>query len=454
MNSRAIQIELTKDFKQSVSETQYFKLVAGRPPEVATKLNMYASKHVSVRQVIPCSELSEDDVRNLALRLRPYVDGRMKESFPEDDGRQVHLNPWLSHAGWSRARRNALCAETMKLWAHHIPDKGALQGVTLPELPSPEEFDKVSEEFLQYNRSVTCVSGHSVVDFDERTASEDYDYDWPRWPRKAHFIGNSHGPYPFWQFGGKTPRNGAESWIVNMSFATPGLYTDVGALEVWHSTPLMRTKIYHGACRWDFLGYKALKTRPCAALQINTFSPSGKFYLYTVDDNDPLKRADNTFCCESSFGLNRGITLGTINRRFTDYLKYIGNYTFAGDFYRGPAKRFVATLSAGPNNDPWLPLNVWYETTMDGRPLRFGEVGRSLYTTMDGYLHDSDLPLIYEEFDPTYFDNPESMKFDDAVLDLPQACRTRLFSCLPKRENRHTGAALNHSNFSASIPPH
>lgn len=71
---------------------------------------------------------------------------------------------------------------------------------------------------------------------------------------------------------------------------------------------------------------------------------------------------------------------------------------------------------------------------MEGRPVRFGEYGQDL--VLDGYLHDLDLPLMYEEMDPSSFTDPDMQNFPDYIFDVPKICKTNSHACNPGRFNR------------------
>jgi len=269
---------------------------------------------------------------------------------------------------------------------------------------------------------------------DQSTSQDPYDYDWPHWPSKTHFRAKGHGPYPFWQFGfAFTPDN----WTLNESFDTPFLYRPGTDVEVWHNTLKKATKFYHSSCQWKWLGFSELGTHPCAALMLNGFGPEGKWYLFTADPQ--TMASDDTFCCDSTWQQNNGNNLGTINRKFVDEMIFLDEADYQGDYYEGRSKRYVMSMSAPtvpPETvaQPQLAINVFYETDMKGRPLRFGEWGQN--QTVFEYLHDSDFPLIYEEFDPESFADTTTHKFSDSVFTVPSVCTTDPHGCHPGRFNR------------------
>lgn len=160
---------------------------------------------------------------------------------------------------------------------------------------------------------------------------------------------------------------------------------------------------------------------------------TGFWYLYTV--NETTKQADGEFCCEGNTADTR-LRLGTINRKFMDNMKYIGESDFHGDYYEGRSKRYVLAMhwtQFEVRDSPALPINVWYETDLEGRPLRFGELGQA--NEVDGYLHDYDYPLIYEEFDPASYDDVP----DKDDFNIPQMCLTTENTCHLARKNRQNG---------------
>merc|ERR1712007_245844 len=50
------------------------------------------------------------------------------------------------------------------------------------------------------------------------------------------------------------------------------------------------------------------------------------------------------------------------------------------------------TVTCPECGEPSLPVNVFYETDLQDRPVRFGEYGQTLL--VDGYLHDMDLKCV------------------------------------------------------------
>merc|ERR1712063_189826 len=119
---------------------------------------------------------------------------------------------------------------------------------------------------------------------------------------------------------------------------------------------------------------------------------------------------------------------------------YVGEADYIGDYYRGRSKRYIMAMNFTHQgcpecgDEPTLPINVFYETDMEGRPLRFGEWGR--YNTLELPLQDEDLPLIYEEMDPESFADKSMQKFPDSVFDVPSVCVTEAHGCHPGRANR------------------
>merc|ERR1712137_616586 len=116
-----------------------------------------------------------------------------------------------------------------------------------------------------------------------------------------------------------------------------------------------------------------------------------------------------------------------------------GDVDFHGHFYDGVAKRYVMAMANPPSpesgDEPKLPLQIWYETDMEGKPLRFAEIGRDLRFLSDNGLQSSDFPLLYEEFDPTSF---SSDPFPEDKFDIPEVCKNPdLPGCKPGPQNRH-----------------
>jgi len=290
-----------------------------------------------------------------------------------------------------------------------------------------------------YNRSLSCVAGHTVrvTELEQSTDEDPYAYDWPRWPSMMHFQAKGHGPYPFWQFG-ELPKYITDGWNLNLSFNSPFLYAPGNQMEVWHNTQKKATKFYHSRCEWEWLGFSENAGKPCAALMLNVFGPNGKWYLYTADSE--TMTSDEEFCCESTWNNENGMNLGTVNRKFVDEMIFMGVDDFQGDYYKGLSKQYVLAIKRNYSHcpecsdEPELSINVFYETDMEGRPLRFGEWGQSL--PLNGYLHDTDFPLMYEEFDPESFTDRTMQNFSDSVFNIPSVCFTDLHGCHPGRTNR------------------
>jgi len=187
---------------------------------------------------------------------------------------------------------------------------------------------------------------------------------------------------------------------------------------------------------------------------LSNFSSTGQWFVYTADPNTTA--TDGEFCCESTWNNLNGLNLGTINRKFMDDLIYIGEANFSGDYYTGISKRYIMSMDMTNlkcpecGDEPTLPINVFYETDLEGRPLRFGEWGQEL--VLDGYLHDTDLPLMYEEMDPSSWDDPDMQNFSNDVFDVPLVCSTDHHSCNPGRINREVSDSVNFgSNQSKSL---
>jgi len=423
----------------------YRRLTGSTHSEIAAKINKYVASHSSVSNVIPCSNLDAASVVALASKLKPYIDESLASAFPEDDGRQVYLN--LDKVDekqiGSSAYRNALCAEVVKLWAHHVskasketPQLPVFQYV-IPSLPVlAPEFNRtsVSEELYHANKSITCIAGHSAAEIDgSDTNVTNATLDWPNWPSTFHWKGTGFGPYPFWQFG-FSDAGLVDGWVVNESFAD-GVY-DGADLEVWHSTRLQATKFYHALCRWEWLGFKKLGHQPCVAYQLNTYGLNGMWYLATADAK--TRAPDDKFCCNATCTGPPTLGLGTINRKFVENMKFFGEQDYNGRYFSGRSKLYILSMIYGNNTlcpecqfAPALPIDVWYETTLDGRPLRFGELGQDI--KVDGYLRDTDLPLIYEEMDITTLD---SDPIDESVFKIPITCFTNGHTCSPGRDTR------------------
>lgn len=189
------------------------------------------------------------------------------------------------------------------------------------------------------------------------------------------------------------------------------MYATGGDIEVWHN-----------------IKHPELGQSPCVAIHTGIFQssthptePAGKWYLFEANAPSTGSR----FCCETSFAIPfPHQALGTLNRKFVDDMKYVGNVSFHGNYYDGIAKQYVLAMEAPSNPpeldvEPRLPIEVWYETDLEDRPLRFAEIGSDRRYLEDKNLLSSDLPLIYEEMDPTSF---SSEPISDDVFQLPEEC--------------------------------
>lgn len=417
------------DLKRIARTSRYQALTGRSQAEIATKFNLYASEHASVSSVVPCSDLTSSEIASLAHKLKPLTDDEIKLSLPETDGRQVYADPVVASFFDSPGLHDLQCVETMKLWAHHIPKSvknDPSTSVVLPTVPHIDEIQLIAG-LLHDNRTLSCVAGHTVVNLENEEGDEQSlgELDWPHWPAHFHFRGLGMGPYPFWQFGPKY-ENPTANYPINQTLTD--LYGGNNDLEVWHDTSKRATKFYHGACMWSYVGHEELGKTPCMALQFGIFHSknftnehAGKWFLFTA--NSSTRSSNGQFCCDATFNHKpTGEALGTINRKFVDNMKYVGEKDFHGNYYDGVAKQYVMAMddAASFENEPKLPLVVWYETDMQGKPLRFAEIGSASTFVEDLKLMTSDYPYIYEELDPSSFDTEV---FSDAVFHIPDVCK-------------------------------
>jgi hypothetical protein len=414
-----------KDLRQRMGTSRYRSLTGRSQVDVATKFNLYAAGHASVSRVVPCSDLTSSEVASLAQKLKLLTDDKVSLLFPEADGRQLYVDPAVASFFDTPALHDLQCTETMKLWAHHIPDsvkEATHASFVLPTVPiiNATELIKENEHF---NRTVSCVAGHTVVATELTDQEEDADVtDWPRWPREFHYRAKAYGPYPFWLFGpGPNPNH---TWA--MAQTNEEMYAG-SDIEVWISTSRRATKFYHANCVWHNLRYDNLGQAPCVVMHTGIFEnythpsePAGSWFIYEA--NAPTTRS--RFCCkftQTATLVNQN--LGTLNRRFVDNMKYVGNVSYHGRHYDGIAKQYVLAMEGpvyGPQyeSEPKLPLTVWYETDLDDRPLRFAEIGSGSTFPEDLNLVSRDYPLIWEEFDHSSFDS----ELSDDLFQPPEEC--------------------------------
>lgn len=421
------------ELKQRVSASRYRSLTGRSQADIAAKFNSYAAGHASVSQLISCSDLTSSEVASLAQKLKLLIDDKIRVSLPEVDGRQLHIDPEIASLFDTPALRDLQCVETMKLWAHHIPvsvKDDPSTSVILPTVPSIN-VEQLVKENEHLNKTVSCVAGHTVVDSDLNFDLVDIKPEevgktfWPHWPRNFHFRATGYGPYPFWTFGPHYGDIDPEATSVNMTVAE--LYGG-SDMEMWHSTSKRATKFYHSSCRWENVWQAQLGTTPCIAIQLGIYGtelhptePHGHFYLFQADASN--RSSNGHFCCDATFTQLSGQSLGTINHNFMDNMKYVGNADFHGHYHDGVSKQYVMAMEEpkfeAAEGDPILPLEVWYETDLEGKPLRFAEIGSDQRQLQDNILLYTDLPLIYEEFDPTSFSYEENSEDE---FKLPEEC--------------------------------
>eukprot|EP00812_Abedinium_dasypus_P000503 NODE_1059_length_1255_cov_239.700000.p1 GENE.NODE_1059_length_1255_cov_239.700000~~NODE_1059_length_1255_cov_239.700000.p1 ORF type:complete len:375 (-),score=107.62 NODE_1059_length_1255_cov_239.700000:113-1237(-) len=219
--------------------------------------------------------------------------------------------------------------------------------------------------------------------------------------------------FPFWHFGAPKSGIGRNAMMLNVSVATPYLYNPGNNLEVWYDMETKITKFYHARCDLILADIPGHGHDPCVHLMTGDLT-SGKWWIYSVDTT--TKKSDGKFCCDDTFGSEA--PLGALNPQFMDDMWYYGVVDFTGDFYTGRAHRYQSKVLEPPSPE----LDVWYETDLQGRPLRFGEVGSSdaehAPYKEGGYLTSENLPLLYTDYD--------SWEYGEAVADLetdvPEAC--------------------------------
>lgn len=385
----------------------YGRLTGLTHSEVAAKINKHMSSHPSVSNVVPCSDLDVTGVALLASKFHALIDQSLSSSFAEDDGRQIYLNPTKNHDrdGFEPSSyRDALCAETVKMWSHHIRSSLKVSGMdfTLPSLPDINN-SALQRDGLLEGKTLSCAAGHTSTFYTEEDLGreESNGTDFPYWPRNTHFTGKGFGPYPFWEFG---PHGVTDAWTLNISYFNSGYYGGTD-LEVWQSTKLRANKFFHGKCYWELIFYRDLGTQSCAALHTEN-----RWVVYTVDPQ--TKESDGKFCCDMQVG-TKSPTLQSLNRKFVDNMKYYGEVDFHGHYYEGRAKQYIMSLY-----EAVLPLNVFYETTLDGIPLRIGEVDPNYID--DGILSEGEPPFVFEEMDPNSVLRSEP--FPDSTFDVPEVC--------------------------------
>lgn len=415
---------------------RYLKLTSSSHFDIVAKLNDYAAAHPSVDSVVPCSNLNAGGVSLLASELKPQIDISFTISLPRDDGRQIHMTPWGIGAELdNQAHRDALCAETMKLWAHHVrKELLPAASVVLPSLPAYNHAwlglgsRGVETDMGIFNKSLSYIAGHTLKNFLIESMQKDPQalmqkepptFDWPRWPSITHFRSQGHGSGSFLQFGNP------HAPFRNLSLRASDLSKLGDGVEVWHNTFLGKTKLLYSSCQLGQFGFPQFGTSSCAVLLLGS---NGTTYVHTTDTH--TKALDEQFCCKSTSPFEDLLILGLRDHNFMDKMIYAGEFDFHGNYHDGHSKRYIAAVNWRTCSKCGAePKNVFYETSLDGKPLRLGEFGQNF--VLDGRVQEIDLPVVYEEFDPKSFEESSVQSFPDAFFDLPKVCETTLHDCRP-----------------------
>ena len=330
-----------------------------------------------------------------------YADGRKRR--PSQRSRRPS-----SDAAF-RAKRDAMCAEMLMLWAHHLTEEARAELRHVVRLPTLPVFNETLAESLDpetaaaYRRGFTCQTGHGIAE----ASADGSDHVLPHWPAEVHYTGVGHGAYPFW-----VGAEGAEG---------------EAAVEVWYSERLAAELFSHEACYLGQIDSTFTSPVPCAHLMTGTVHPHGP-PPPADDDSEPTAGAsppakakaylyskDLQFCCKSSGSPE---DLSAPKSDFMDKMTLDPNRTdVTTEFYDGPAKFFTMKLDKGE-----LVGDFWYVTTPDGHPIQQGEGGTGPGQKVG---HGN---LVWHDYNLTDWAPPEE-PFDPSIFQVPVVCEKTQRHC-------------------------
>eukprot|EP00811_Abedinium_folium_P036196 NODE_8928_length_1459_cov_4.497748.p1 GENE.NODE_8928_length_1459_cov_4.497748~~NODE_8928_length_1459_cov_4.497748.p1 ORF type:complete len:248 (+),score=58.27 NODE_8928_length_1459_cov_4.497748:694-1437(+) len=125
-----------------------------------------------------------------------------------------------------------------------------------------------------------------------------------------------------------------------------------------------------------------------------------------------------------------------MNSKFIDELAYTEEADFVGDYHTGRTKRYQRGAVSGAT------LWIWYDTDLNGVPLRFAEVDStinklSLFEPPYGYLTGTNFPFLWSDYDP------ESWKIGDAAVEGVNFAVPDI--CAADQRSAYCGAPVNNA---------
>lgn len=399
--SRSHPASLT-DLARASTRQQSGRLGGSTSEEIADKINGHLS---SVAPQRACQAYSLEELNNLMRSMFPHLSQELSAIYDANDGRSRRFGTLAEYEqSWEKdaehdesTLKDAKCAETLMLWAHHLSETGKVNfgQVELPTLPA---YDASKSTSQVYADALSCQTGHAMKKGGDGTSS----HQWPDWPEELHYKAMGHGAYPFWWTG----------------FSHED---DSAPMEAWWSEKQGAEKFYHSSCHGAFSSTTWLDGSACYHLMLAP-SETGtyKSYLYNEDAENGKSHAEGARCCTTNpSGSGRGPSenLGPAQGTFWKTFQDKGEVDFDGVYYKGKAHYYVMTGVKEPVAD------FWYFTDLDGKPVQQGEAGTG--PTDQGYP-SSKGHTIWHDYDPSTLD---SSAIAPSVFKVPAECLSTTTAC-------------------------
>lgn len=396
--SRAVPASIT-DLARARTRHQSGRLAGSTPQEIADKINGHLSSRVPQRA---CQTFSLVELNNLIRKMFPHLSQELSAIYDGSDGRSRRFETlaeyeqsWEADAEHDESTlKDAKCAETLMLWAHHLPEKSKMT-FGHSELPTLPAYDASKSSSQVYVEALSCQTGHAMKKGGDGTSS----HQWPDWPEELHYKAMGHGAYPFWWTG----------WAHD---------DDSAPMEAWWSEKQGAEKFYHSSCHGNspWLDGSACYHLMFAPNKAGTYQS----YLYNQEAEDGKTRAQGARCCTtnpSGSGFGPSENLGPAQGTFWNTFKDMGERDFDGVYYKGKAHYYVMTGVNEPVRE------FWYFTDLDGKPVQQGEAGTG--PTDQGYP-SSIGHTIWHDYDPSSLD---SSPIEPSVFNTPAACLATTTAC-------------------------
>lgn len=388
------------DLARAQSRRQTGRVAGSSPEEIADKINRHVSNVTKQRA---CGDYSLEELNGLIRDMFPHLNEELSAIYSKQDGRSRRFGTLAEYErSWESdgendegTLREAKCAETVMLWAHHLSegDKAAFGERELPTLPA---YDDEKATSRVYTEALSCQTGHAMVTGGDGTST----HEWPDWPAELHYTAIGHGAYPFW-------------WISTFTHED-----DEAPMEVWWSETQGVEKFYHSMCAGT---YAWMNGYACYHMM---FSPTaaGKYnaYMYNEEASEGKSNAQGAECCISeptSGGVGPSEVLAPSQGNFWNTFTDKGEVDFEGTYYQGKANYYVMTGVSEPVAD------FWYFTDLEGKPVQQGEGGTG--PTDQGYP-TSKGHTIWHDYDPSSLD---SSAIDASVFEVPAYCLETTQAC-------------------------